>query len=256
MPIRIVTLFLLLLLVHGGAWGLPKVSHGAFTSGGKAIHYTWYQANRSGPSPVVILLHGSGGALGNVGWMSHYGEMLAERGFHVVTVNYMERTGHAFVTGLPTMYANFRAWMEVVADSITLASRKPGVDGRRVGLVGLSLGAYLALSTARRDPRVKAVVEYFGGLPTQMRTGRGPMPPILILHGTSDPVVPVNEAFSLMAYLEQLKSPHESRVYPNEGHGFSPPIQRDSESHALGFLERYLKPGVQSTGRNAAGRRR
>lgn len=227
-------------LAWRGAEAATRVSQGAFTSAGKPIRYKWYHPDRSGRAPAVILLHGSGGVGGNTAWMAHYGDTLARSGYNVLAVHYMERTGHTCVADIPTMRTHFRKWLQVVTDSITFIGRRPGVDARRIGVLGLSLGAYLGISTATTDRRVKAVVEYFGGLPGELRTARGRLAPILVLHGTSDRVVPVDEAFSLMGYLDAIKSPYESGIYPSEGHGFSKAAQLDSETRTLRFLHRHL----------------
>ena len=55
--------------------------------------------------------------------------------------------------------------MRTVGVAITFAAQPPSVDPDRIGLLGFSLGAYLALSVTWVEPRVKAVVEFFGGMP-------------------------------------------------------------------------------------------
>jgi dienelactone hydrolase len=91
--------------------------------------------------------------------------------------------------------------MQAVADAITHASAPPGAGGQPVGLIGFSLGAYLALSVAAQDARVGAVVECLGGLPGLLAPGLRTMPPVLILHGGADPLVPVSEARALVRLL-------------------------------------------------------
>lgn len=102
-----------------------------------------------------------------------------------------------------------------------------------------SLGAYLALSVASVEPRVKAVVEFFGGIPEALH-GFTRMPPVLILHGEQDRVVPVSEAIRLQQLLERSGSPYEMKLYPDAGHGFNGLQLLDAGQRTLKFLRKYL----------------
>jgi carboxymethylenebutenolidase len=118
------------------------------------------------------------------------------------------------------------------------------VDARRIGLVGFSLGAYLSLAVARDDPRVGAVVDYYGGIPGDQRP-RGPGPPVLILHGDADTTVRVDEAHRLKALLAERHVLHEVKLYPGAGHVFdadSPAQRADALGRAVSFLRRHLSP--------------
>jgi len=129
--------------------------------------------------------------------------------------------------------------MRVVGDAITFASYNPSVDANRVGLLGFSLGGYLALSVASVDPRVKAVVEFFGGMPEELQ-GFTRMPAVLILHGKEDPIVPVSEATRLQQLLERAGTPYEMKLYPGAGHSFNGLQLLDAGQRAVKFLKKHL----------------
>jgi len=114
------------------------------------------------------------------------------------------------------------------------------VDPEAVGLVGFSLGAYLALSVAAVDQRVKAVVDFFGGFPKEMKFFMRRLCPTLILHGDADPTVPVTEAYHLQEILEKRAIPYEMQIYPGAGHGFTGDIWQDARRRTLAFLQKYL----------------
>ena len=76
------------------------------------------------------------------------------------------------------------------------------------------LGGYLAMCGSSIDPRIKAVVEFFGGFPKEMRLFMRRLCPTLILHGESDSIIPISEAHYLQKLLEDKKIPHEIKVYP------------------------------------------
>lgn len=166
--------------------------------------------------------------------------MLASRGFAVFVLHYFERTGTVWADDV-TILQNFETWMKTISDAVTYAAKQPGVDGSRIALLGFSLGAYLALSVAAVDPRVKAVIDYFGGLPEEL-TERVPAsyPPVLVLHGEADQVVPVSEAHKLEKLFRQLGNQHEVKIYPNAGHGFSGFDLLDAGQRTLRFLNETL----------------
>lgn len=107
--------------------------------------------------------------------------------------------------------------------------------------MGFSLGAYLSLSIATLEPRVKAVVEYFGGLPSFFASQLRQMPPTLILHGEEDKLVSVSEANALEKLLKRNNVPYEIKTNPQQGHGFNGSAALDSLQRAFVFFEKNLK---------------
>ena len=130
--------------------------------------------------------------------------------------------------------------MKTLWDAVGFVAKQPQVDPDRIGLLGFSLGAYLALSAASIDSRVRAVAEFFGGLPKEMKLFMKRFCPVLILHGDQDPTVPVSEAYHLQELLEKKKIPYEMQIYPGVGHGFTADVWRDAGLRTLAFLNRYL----------------
>jgi len=213
-------------------------SQTSFESGGKDIRLDCFVPSGSGRRfPAVIGLHGSGG--GHVS-MAEPASLLAGQGFAVYVLHYFDRTGTAEIDSLQTIFLHFPVWMKTLWDSVSFVSRQPQVDPERIGLLGFSLGAYLSLSAASIDSRVRAVVEFFGGLPKEMKFFMRRLCPVLILHGEQDKTVPVQEAYRLREVLEKKKIPYEIHIYPEAGHGFSGEIWRDAGRRALAFLTKYL----------------
>ncbi len=163
---------------------------------------------------------------------------MAAQGYSVFVVHYFERTGTVWADH-GTTRANFPAWMKTVGDAITFAAQHASVNANRIGLLGFSLGAYLALSVASVEPRVKAVVEFFGGMPEELQRFTR-MPPVLILHGEQDRVVPATEATRLQQLLERTSTPYEMKLYPGAGHGFNGSQLLDAGQRTIQFLRRYL----------------
>lgn len=116
----------------------------------------------------------------------------------------------------------------------------------RLGIVGTSLGGALAVTVAADDRRVKAVVNYFGFLPEAVRENARRLPPMLVLHGARDVIVPVANAYALEALLIRLGAPHEVHVYADQAHGFHGAAQLDAAQRTAAFLNRHLGGGSAS----------
>jgi dienelactone hydrolase len=210
----------------------------SFDSGGKNIRLDCFLPTANGQRfPAVIGLHGSGG--GNAG-MADPANLLAGQGFAVYLLHYFDRTGTIEIDGLQTIFRHFPVWMKTLWDAVSFVARQQQVDPERIGLLGFSLGAYLALSASAIDSRIQAVVEFFGGMPKEMRFFTRRLCPVLILHGEQDKTVPVEEAYHLQQLLEKKQIAYEMQIYPGVGHGFSGETWRDAGLRTLAFLEKHL----------------
>ena len=208
-----------------------------FESGGKPIRLDAFIPSNNGQRfPAVISLYGSGGGFAG---MTEPASLLAGQGFAVYILHYFDRTGTSFADK-ETIFRHFPIWVKTLWDAISHVEKEPHVDPERIGLLGFSLGAYLSLSDAAVDKRVRAVVEFFGGLPKEMRFFMRRFCPVLILHGDADTAVPVEEAYHLQKVLEKKRMPYEIQIYPGAGHGFTGDVWRDAGMRSLRFLKKYL----------------
>jgi carboxymethylenebutenolidase len=218
-----------------------------FRSGGEAIAAETFQTARSSaPRSALLMLHGADG----LSYNARYREAarnLAGAGYQVHLVHYLDRTGERRAS-FATLFQNFTPWMNTVQDALTYASGYPGADPERIGIVGISLGAALGLAVASTDPRVKALVNYFGPLPQGAIASTSQLPPTLVLHGSADPIVPVANAYALEALLRQQNMPHEVRIYPGQGHGFRGAAEDDATQRSLAFLQRHLAGAAAPVG--------
>jgi dienelactone hydrolase len=213
-------------------------SSAVFQSGGKSIRLDAYLPQATdAPVPAVIALHGAGGG---VSGMERYAALLAAQGFAVYLLRYFDRTGTEFADKSIIM-RNFPLWMKTLWDAISFVETQPQVDGKRIALLGFSLGAYLSLANSAIDHRVKVVVEFFGGMPKEMNFFMRRLCPVLILHGEADQTVPVEEAYQLQKLLQKKGIPYEIKIYPGAGHGFEDQsIWQDAGRRSLQFLQKYL----------------
>lgn len=183
-----------------------------FRSGHDRVAVDIFRPGTQENLPVVLLLHGAHPKKAE----RHYlrmAEELAANGYLSVYVRYFERGRKGRGTR--------SQWRATVHDAVTFASGLDGADPRRVGVVGYSLGAFLALGRAPLDDRINAVVAYYGGIsvdiPTEVpRT----MPPALLLHGTADSIVPVRRSIQAHQAIRQHGRNADIVVYPGARHGF------------------------------------
>ncbi|NNM70983.1 prolyl oligopeptidase family serine peptidase [Enterovirga sp. DB1703] len=215
-----------------------------FTSGARRIRTEWFPAGagEAGPDelrPGLLLLHGADGlAFGGDRYRLAAG-LVSASGYHVGLVHYLDRTGERRVD-YATLRENYPLWVATIGDAVGWLARRPGVDAGRLGLVGVSLGGALALSTAASDGRVRAVVEYSGPVPEDLPDPRPKLPPTLVLHGEADRIVPASHARRLQQILRESGTPHEVQVYPGQGHVLSGAAQFDAASRVASFLARHL----------------
>jgi carboxymethylenebutenolidase len=242
-----------------------------FHSAGKPIKVHRFEPATAEKRPAVLLLHGADGPVANQALYHGAARRLAARGYQVLFVHYFDRTdsGEKEVQGIGEQFkrslrgaatpeqqavcrARFEEWRAAVHDAVVYARTLPGVDGERVGLVGFSLGAYLALSVAAdQDRGITAVVEFFGGLPPETRERLKRLPPVLGFHGDQDRTVPVQEAKDLHDLLALKRLPGEVHIYKGVGHVFLTDGQIrwdaavDAESRTATFLAKHLKAGPE-----------
>lgn len=237
---------LMMLLNPAARGGEIEESKTSFRSQGKSIAVERFAPKAPGKHPGIIVLHGAGGMRpeGFGFAFREYARQLARNGYVAHIVHYFNRTGHEVAADEAMMKAHFADWLKTVDDGVTHLASQPDVDPSRIGLLGFSLGAYLSLSEAMFDPRIRAVVEYFGGLPEVLAKDLKQLPPVLILHGDADQVVPVKEAENLERLFDEKHVTYEKKIYAGQGHGFLGADGLDAVNRTMGFFEKHVRNGT------------
>ncbi len=213
-----------------------------FQSGEKPIGIDAVEPGGAGPFAAIVLLHGSGGNIGF--WAERFAAPLRQFGIALYAPHYFGRTGTKRADAATILDGyHFPLWTETVGDAISWVAARPGVDVGRIALLGISLGAFLAVARAHFDPRIGAVLEISGGLPRPSAAVTVPrFPPTLVVHGEADTVVPVSEARELVRWLKSRDVPHQTELLPGEGHWFSAAAQGRILLAMAGFLGRHFVP--------------
>jgi carboxymethylenebutenolidase len=230
---------LLTFVCYGATAALAQVQEAVehYPSGEAHITVECFSPGADGKFPAVLLLHGSGGLdPGTADVFREIGRGLASLGYVALVPHYFEKTGH--VVGARSHDDELKSYREAVNDGIEFAVTMKNVDPERIGLVGYSMGAYLAFFRSARDPRVKAVVSCSGPLPVE---SKAKFPPVLILQGSKDKGSPAER---LKAFAEKLKAsetPYATHIYRGMGHNFDIPAWDDASRRIAVFFDRHLK---------------
>lgn len=209
----------------------PQVAH--FASGGRQVAYDIYSPQSSGP--VIIMLHGAGGP--DAPLYRHLADDLATKyNYTVLFLHYFDATDT--YRGSPE---NYMAWEKTVAGLVEECRKNPQWAGRKIGILGFSLGASVALAAGSQMLPVDAVAEWYGSLPDEFFYQLKGMPPLLILHGQHDDNIPVSNAQQMIQLCRMKNFTCESHIYSNQAHGFLPPDSDDAVKRTVNFFSRYVK---------------
>jgi carboxymethylenebutenolidase len=218
----------------------------------------WFKPQGRGPHPAILFLHESAGMTAFPAKMFRaYCEILAGKGYVVMLVHYFDRTGHLQVdpTKLEELRGNFPAWRETVRDAMKLLASQPNVDRRRVGMLGFSLGSFLALSVAmEKEAGVAAVANLFGGLPDELWADLKFLPPVLMIGGKQDKLVSANKSYAIRGWCAEKGVVCECCIFDKQGHLFeddlrqylllAPILSKDmaeAQTRILTFFARHLR---------------
>jgi len=218
-----------------------------FPSEGKSVTIERFDPKGEGVHPAVMVIHGGGGAQG--GWrMIRLLEALTGAGYIAFVPHYFEGTGgnwaHSANTEQPMAY------VRTLKDAARFMTEQPGVQRDGIALIGFSLGGYVGLALAEEEsshpppqpsPAIKAVIEMYGAMPDFAADRMTTMPPVLILHGQDDTVVPVSNASDLEKLLQKKSATYEIKIYPHQGHGLEGDAVADANERIVAFLKAHLQ---------------
>ncbi len=227
------------------------------------------------PPPAIVHVHGGPTGQTTAGYKADV-QFFTSRGYVVLDVNYRGSTGY----GRDYRDALLESWglydlADTAAGGRFLADQ--GIaDGRRLVVMGGSAGGYTVLrALSERPGAFRAGICLYGvsNLFTlaaethkfeerYLDTMIGPLPetaaryrerspifhadrivdPIAVFQGADDPVVPQNQADTIVESLRRRGVPHLYEVYPGEGHGWrrADTIQRFWTS-VESFLRQYVE---------------
>jgi dienelactone hydrolase len=264
-----------------GSLDAGKSGLGLVDSQGRRFNVQCFRADVAAPAPAVIILHGLHG-IGRSTIYARLAEALNERGIHAFVFQYLtpelpsaatktakgpaksqpktamlrpatqSQAGGKVVAPAKTAPKSpgveSAAQARAISDAIAAVQALDYVDHRQIGMFGLSLGGFHSLALAARDERIGAVVNMFGAMPRAVAPEVTRMPPVLILHGDRDAIVPVRRAHELDRLLKKIGARHEMKIYKGQGHSFRGAADADSLARSVDFFEKWLGSTVAASG--------
>lgn len=128
-----------------------------------AAYLTRARTGGTAPGPLVLLPHGGPYARDDASF-DPWTELLANRGYTVLQVNFRGSTGY----GAEFQKAGFQRWgqemQEDLEDAVQWAVSQGVADARRICIVGASYGGYAALMGVVKTPRLYRCAVSFAGV--------------------------------------------------------------------------------------------
>lgn len=244
MKIRSLSLSPLARIVRNAALTLVLTLPGAAFAAGSNVDYTLgdlafrgYLATPEGaPRGTVLIVHDWDG-------LTEYerarADKLAAEGFAAFAVDlfgvaetlegpadYRRATG--------ALYRDREAFRARLSAALDAAKAQPGTTSQAI-IMGYCFGGAAVLEAARAALPLQGFVSFHGGLGTPDGQSYANTPaPVLILHGSADPVSGMVELATLIDELQTAGVPHNAEVYGGARHSFTVPGSRDYDAVADG----------------------
>lgn len=230
------------------------------------------------PVPAIVWIHGGAWQGGSKHEFEGYAVEAAKRGYVSVTISYRLAPRHLFPAQVEDCKCAVR-WLRANAEKLHVDPQRIGVGGSSAGgHLALMLGAMDSSDgfegeggAADASSRVQAVISYAG--PTNLRSEYpdaskgvlvtllgGPIsdkqdaarqaspvnyvspgdPPMLLVHGTKDPLVPYDQAIQMAEALTKAGVPGRLELLIGQGHGWPEESERVTRI-TFAFFEQQLK---------------
>ena len=245
----------------------------------KADLYLPADVPKGGRCPGVVIIHGGGWSGGDkgAGREINIGTTLAQHGYVCMSINYVLASKDNTAVTWPQNLHDCKTAVRWLRKNAARLQLNPDHIGAIGGSAGGHLTAMLAVTEAKDglDPkgpygefscRIQAAVDLYGpadllswhdismfrkkraDAPELYRAASPAIyadkndPPILILHGTADKTVDVQQSKDFAAVLAKAGTPHELVIVEDAPHSFHlQPKQQDLRPLVLGFFDKYLK---------------
>lgn len=196
----------------------PAYEGMTFESHGKPIRAIHYRPMGEGRRSAIVMMHGSGARITNRGPWHQLAMRFAADGYQVLTPLFTDAYPDDGVRPARMM----EAWRDVGEHAIDWFIAR-GVERRRTGMFGYSLGSYVAVDGALGNSKAAAAIGLAGG--TDVYTPRAPRRriPVLVIRAENDThVLPRNTA-AWVAFLREHEINVRVEVIEGAGHLFTPP---------------------------------
>ena len=212
----------------------------------RQVQVVYFRAPGEAPRPAALLLHGAGGFDRRIADYNHYASELANQGIDAYLVYYYSDLDEKLMSnGLNVFERRYDAWAKMVGELAGHLEKQKDSNGK-VGLVGFSNGGILATGAYTLDARIHAAVIYYGTEPWPLAQPAKRFPPLLILHGDADQVIPIAAGIQLEIFAKSVGAKAELVIYRGEQHGFGPDTAKKNGADGLKRTLAFLKQELQA----------
>jgi carboxymethylenebutenolidase len=218
-------LLLSLIFLFAGMALAAESRNVSYKSGEETVNAVMYTPPGNGPFPALVVIHEWWGLND---WVKEQASKLADQGYITLAIDlYRGKVAttpdeaHEIMRGVPEDRAN----RDLLAASNYLRAQK-NVDPKRVGSIGWCMGGGYSLDLALNDPKLKAAVINYGHLATDEAALKKINAAILGIFGGQDRGIPVADVNKFEAQLKGLGKTAEIHVFPDAGHGFENPSNK------------------------------
>jgi carboxymethylenebutenolidase len=197
----------------------------SYKSGEETVNAVMYTPPGKGPFPALVVIHEWWGLND---WVKEQASKLADQGYLTLAIDlYRGKVAttpdeaHEIMRGVP----EDRAKRDLLAASNYLRAQK-NVDPKRAGSIGWCMGGGYSLDLALNDPKLKAAVINYGHLATDEAALKKINAAILGIFGGQDRGIPVADVNKFESQLKGLGKTAEIHVFPDAGHGFENPSNK------------------------------
>jgi carboxymethylenebutenolidase len=221
----------------------------SYKSGDETVQGMLYTPQGKGPFPALIVIHEWWGL---DDWVKEQASKFADAGYVALAIDlYRGKStanpdeAHELMRGVP----EDRAKRDLRAAFDYLKSRKE-VKPDRIGSIGWCMGGGYSLDVALEEPTLAAEVIHYGHLATDPENLKKINAPVLGIFGAQDKGIPPEDVKKFEQAMKQLGKQIEIKIYPDAGHAFENPANKDryrpedaadSWKLTLAFLDDTLK---------------
>ncbi|WP_020561226.1 dienelactone hydrolase family protein [Thiofilum flexile] len=218
--------------------------------------YEGYYSKASDKAPLVLLIHDWDGL---TDYEKKRSDMLTELGYNVFAVDLFgkgvrpaEIEERKRLTG--ELYKD-RAKMRTLMQGALDTAKAQGGDVNNAVAMGYCFGGAATLELARSGTDLKGFASFHGGLTTpEGEDYKNTKGEVLVMHGTADDAVTMDDFAALAKELEKTGIKHEMVTYSGAPHAFtvfgSERYREDADKKSWALFQDFLKDRLQPTSAN------
>ncbi len=193
--------------------------------------------------PVVVVIHGGGFTSGSKEVVAPFAQAFAQRGYVALAINYRLAKGKEFNINDPDLPVAIRNAQHDTQAAVGWARKNASqyrLDPEKIIVGGYSAGAMTALYVAISDAQKVAAAYSMSGmvLPGNFNAITDDDPPIIMLHGEKDMIVPYSMAVATQERIAAQGIINEFYSYPGVGHSIW--SLANSHPRVYAFLYKYV----------------